>query len=114
MLVAYDIIFFNDLHSTLNKHTYHYRVQTTFKSINVYMHDKKVLDAVIDQYQHTDYLENITAIIDQEHLEGLLDYNTEYVYRNKYWYGSYPIKITFFKFSVLNLYHKSLKTRPLR
>ena len=93
----YDIIFFNDLQSTLNKHTYHYRIQTTSKNINVYFHDKTVLDAVIDQYQHTDYLENITAIIDQEHLEGLLDFNTEFVYRNKYWYGIYPIKITFFR-----------------
>lgn len=93
----YDIIFFSDLQNTLNKHTWHYRIQTTSKNINVYFHDKKVLDAVIDHYQHTDYLENITAIIDQDHLEGLLDFNTEYVYRNKYWYGLYPIKITFFR-----------------
>ena len=56
-----------------------------------------MLDKIIDQYQHTDYITGITAPIDEDHLLGLLDSDTEYVYRNKYWYGIYPIKISFFR-----------------
>ena len=91
----YDIVFLSDLYRTLNQYTWHYRLQNSSKSINVYVHNKDVLDKVIDRYQHTDYLKFITAPIDEEHLKGLLDSNTEYVYRNKYWYGKYPIKISF-------------------
>jgi len=93
----YDVIFLADLYSLLQDETFYYRVQNTSKSINVYVHHKDVLDKIIDQYQHTDYITGITAPIDEDHLLGLLDSDTEYVYRNKYWYGIYPIKISFFR-----------------
>ena len=93
----YDVVFLQDLYKTIQDETFYYRLQTTSKNINVYVHSKDVLDKIIDQYQHTDYLTNITAPIDEEHLTGLLDSDTEYVFRNKYWYGKYPIKISFYK-----------------
>ena len=91
----YDIIFLSDLYKVVNDETFYYRIQKSSTSINLYLHDKSVLDAVIDRYQHTDYLKSIHAPIDDNHLSGLLDSNTEYIYRNKYWYDRYPIKITF-------------------
>tara|TARA_R110001592_G_scaffold87400_2_gene258166 strand:+ start:22627 stop:23271 length:645 start_codon:yes stop_codon:yes gene_type:complete len=96
-IVHYDIVFLSDLYKTLNQCVpgYAYRLQSTTKSINVYFHSAKALDEVIDRYQHTDYLQGITGPIDEEHLTGLLDSDTEFVYRNKYWYGKYPIKICF-------------------
>ena len=91
----YDILFLSDLINTIHKDTWHYRMQMTSKSINIYLHEKDVLDNVIKRYQHTDYLKSLHAPLDQDHLDSLLDSDTEYVYRNKYWYGKYPIKISF-------------------
>ena len=93
----YDILLFSDLVKTVQVDTYFYRLQVTSKNINLYVHDKDTLDSIIDRYQHTDYLQNIHSPIDNDHLESLLDSDTEYVYRNKYWYGMYPIKVVFHK-----------------
>ena len=93
----YDILFLSDLINTIHKDTWHYRMQMTSKSINIYLHEKDALDNVIKRYQHTDYLKSLHAPLDQDHLDSLLDSDTEYVYRNKYWYGNYPIKISLFR-----------------
>ena len=93
----YDILFYSDLNKTLTDETWHYRIQSSTKNINVYFHDKNVLDKIIDQYQHTDYLESISGPIDDEHLDSLLDSTTDYVYRNKYWYDTYPIKVFLYR-----------------
>jgi len=93
----YDIIFLTDLNKTLTDETWHYRIQSSTKNINVYLHDKEVLDKLIDRYQHTDYLESISGPLDEEHLDSLLDSGTDYVYRNKYWYDTYPIKVFLYR-----------------
>ena len=93
----YDITFMSDLVKTLTDETWHYRLQSSTKNINVYIHDKKVLDKLIDRYQHTDYLEGISGTLDDEHLDSILDSGTDYVYRNKYWYDTYPIKVFLYR-----------------
>ena len=93
----YDITFMSDLNTLLMDELWHYRIQNSAKNINVYLHDKGVLDKIIDQYQHTDYIEGISGPLDDDHLESLLDSKTDYVYRNKYWYDTYPIKVFLYR-----------------
>ena len=51
----------------------------------------------MDYYQHTDFIEQVWGPIDEEHIESLRDYQTEFIYRHKYWYGKYNTKIHFYR-----------------
>ena len=92
--VHYDIQMYSDLIKQLQSVGWWYRIQSSAKNINVYVNSKDYLDRVIDWFQHTDVITGIHGPINKEHIATLLDANTEYVYRNKYWYNKYSIKIT--------------------
>jgi len=93
--VKYDILMFSELDNLVSNLTWNYRTQLSSKNINLYLNEKRVFDTVIGYFKHTDYIEKIYGAIDQDHIDSLNDSSTEYVYRNKYWYDKYPIKITF-------------------
>lgn len=90
----YDIQMYQDLHAQLNKVGWWYRVIASAQNINVYVNSQDYLDSVLDWFQHTDCITGLHGPINQEHIDTLQDRNTEYVYRNKYWYNKYNIKIT--------------------
>lgn len=104
--INYDILALSELNRLLfDKALWHYRIQHTSKNINLYLNDKDTLDIILDYYKHTDFIEHLWGALDEEHIESLQDSHTEYVYRNKYWYGKYGIKIHLFR---------SYDTRPER
>lgn len=93
--VHYDIQMFQDLHTQLRAIGWWYRIQATAKNINVYVDSTDYVDSVLDWFKHTDAVTGLHGPINEEHIETLQDRNTEYVYRNKYWYNKYNIKISF-------------------
>lgn len=95
--VHYDIQMMIDLNTVLKSCGYWWRIQPTQKNINVYVDGKDYLDAVLNWFKHSDVVTGLYGPIDKNHIESLQDRNNEYVYRNKYWYGNYPIKISLFR-----------------
>lgn len=93
--ICYDIQMYKDLHQALNSAGWWYRIQATSKNINVYVNDTSYLDNVIDTFKDTNFITGLYGPINEAHIESLQDRNTEYVYRNKYWYNKYNIKISF-------------------
>jgi len=96
--VNYDILALSECTQLLRDNgSWHYRLQHTTKNINLYLNNKDTLEIIMDYYQHTDFIEQVWGPIDEEHIESLRDYQTEFIYRHKYWYGKYNTKIHFYR-----------------
>jgi|TARA_R110000868_G_scaffold231137_1_gene484494 hypothetical protein len=93
----YDVTMYTDLIAQLQLLGWHYRIQNSQSNINVYLPDIKYLDSIITYFQHTDVITSLHGPTTPEHVEALQDNTTEYVYRNKYWYNKYNIKIELFR-----------------
>ena len=71
--------------------------KSNLKKISPLSHSKVSSFSNCERKFSFNYLESISGPIDDEHLDSLLDSTTDYVYRNKYWYDTYPIKVFLYR-----------------
>lgn len=94
----HDITMMTELEAQLNLVGWNYRIQSSTNNINVYLPSLKYVDPILNYFQHTDVIKTLNGPTCDDHIAALQDNTTEYVYRNKYWYNKYDVKISFFRY----------------